>query len=663
MSCKKELEIVDKTAEMLIKFNQDLKVDVNGYKYTVEQLQKSPLATTFVVSRIGDTIVFVSHVHGFWVKFNNFGDVEIGVSQKHSFAVDGLCGYFNGFPEDDKRLPDGEPAKSSMEFGDSWKMRDRSLEECEPHVCPKQIQEQAWEMCNSVRHESFGACGRSVDIEKFVSRCIETACECLKESWAERSTKTKTSLPPAPKKCKCAILQKFATDCMAADDTVHLDMWRSIHGCEIACAEPFVHKDCYRRRCEFSCENMDLDSCPYLPGQCFSGCYCPDGMVRKGQTCVVAAQECRTCVCDNTGRTEFSTYDEKSFTFDGNCTYLMTRDVVVPGKPDFQIYASFDQCHPSSKKGSTKLDRSCAKKLFIVSGQNLVKVSLIDDYNLQLWMAGKNVNNFPVIEQWVKVDRDSSDVLTITLMGSSVQISNVKAHNGDILFTIKVPGLKYGNKMEGLCGNCNRLPQDDLVMNPKHTKKAVNNPTIKEIAESWLADEKLLNLEETVCFSQEQKIEECPPLSPKDDLCMKIMNENIFGQCHFVVAPFAFVSQCQKDSCAWKDNKKAACEALQNYAKQCSKNSICVDWRKDGVCPFDCSSGTTYEPCGCPETCESIIQKQRNIKTSKRPIMMDVCDVAPVEGCYCPKGKVMRNGKCIPVKECSPCDTLVSGGG
>lgn len=658
MSCKKELEIVDKTSGLLIKFTQDLKVDFNGYQYTVEQLQKSPLATTFTVSKIGDTIIFVSHVHGFWVKYNNFGDVEIGVSAKYLFTVDGLCGYFNDMPQDDKRLPNGDQAASTMDFGDSWKMPDRSLEECEPHVCPKAIQDQAWEMCNSVRHESFGVCGKSIDIEKFVSRCIETACECLKESSAATGTKTAPT-KTSSSKCKCAILQKFATDCMAADDSAHLDMWRSIHGCEISCPEPFVHKDCYRRRCEFTCDNMDPNSCPFLPGQCFSGCYCPDGMVRKGDRCVVAAHECRDCVCDNLGRTDFVTYDGKNFTFTGDCTYLMTRDLVIPGKnrPDFQIYATFGDCNVSQK--GAKLNLSCAKKLFIVSGENVLTIILVDTHKVKVTLASTVVKQFPLIEDWVKVDQDLNDVLAITLLGSYVKISNVEAHNGDIFFTIKVPGLRYGNKMEGLCGNCNRQPQDDLVVNPKSTKKPTGKPTIQDIADSWLANEKLLNLDEKQCSSKVPPKQDCVPLSQDSDLCYKLLNENIFGQCHFVVDPIAFLTQCQKDTCLLKDNKKAACLALTTYAKQCSKNSICVDWRKDGMCPYSCPADMQYESCGCPETCESIKQKQRNIKSSKRPVMMDVCNVPPVEGCFCPKDKVMRNGKCIYAKECTPCDDLV----
>lgn len=652
MSCKKELEIVDKESQNLIKFYPDLMIEFNGYKYTVDQLQKSPVANNFVVSKVGETLVFVSHLHGFWVKYNNFGDVEIGVSQKHYAAVDGLCGYFNGIAEDDKRLPKGDLAKSTMEFGDSWKMHDRSLDECEPQVCPKHLQEEAFKMCNLIRHESFVPCLKTVDPDKFVSRCIETACECLKES-IDNSTKTKSTKDLATKPCKCNVLQNMVKECMAADDTVHLDMWRSIHGCDLECPPHLIHKDCYRRRCELSCDQMDLNSCPHLPGQCFSGCYCPEGMVRKGSGCVIAAQECRDCVCDNVGRSDFLTYDKKNFTFDGNCTYLLSRDIVKKDDPTFQIYATFDKCNLNAKQN----DLSCTKALYVVSGQNVIKI-VLDKDEIVVVLGDKKIKNYPLIEKWVKVDKDLSGQYSLILAESSVKIANIKSQGGDLLFSVKVPSLKYESKMEGLCGNCNSNPEDDLVMNPK-SKKTNEFPTIKEIAESWLANEKLLNLDESMCFSQEQEKIECKPISAEKDLCLKMLDENLFGQCHFVVDPIQYVSQCQKETCLTKDNLKSSCEYLDTYAKQCAKNSICIDWRKDGLCPYNCENGLKYEACGCPETCETVKQKQESASGLKKKIMLDVCSRPPMEGCFCPKDKVMRNGKCIPLKECFPCDEQV----
>ena len=50
-----------------------------------------------------------------------------------------------------------------------------------------------------------------------------------------------------------------------------------------------------------------------------------------------------------------------------------------------------------------------------------------------------------------------------------------------------------------------------------------------------------------------------------------------------------------------------------------------------------CPSGMVYQQCGpsCPQTCESAD-----------------CGGGCVEGCFCPNGQVLFNGKCIDQSEC-----------
>lgn len=237
------------------------------YRFTVEQLQKSNLVKkSFVISKVGDYVLFISHLHGFWVSFDQFGDVKIGVSTKYLSSVDGLCGFFNENPVDDKRLPTGEQAKSTLDFGDSWYVDQISKDNCEPHVCPTNLQDAAWEMCNLIKEESFKPCVKAVDIDRFVSKCLETACDCLKGSYGSNQPKGSVKGSSEAKACKCSMLQNFVVECMSSAENIQLDTWRSVHSCESDCPAPLVHKDCYRRRCEPSFENLDSEACPFLPG-------------------------------------------------------------------------------------------------------------------------------------------------------------------------------------------------------------------------------------------------------------------------------------------------------------------------------------------------------------------------------------------------------------
>ncbi|CAD7005482.1 unnamed protein product [Ceratitis capitata] len=78
------------------------------------------------------------------------------------------------------------------------------------------------------------------------------------------------------------------------------------------CAAP-LHNDCYKRRCEPSCDSRNTDDCPIIPDACFPGCYCPEGTVRQGKKCITVA-ECKDCVCNSFGKSQFFTYDKRNST-------------------------------------------------------------------------------------------------------------------------------------------------------------------------------------------------------------------------------------------------------------------------------------------------------------------------------------------------------------
>ncbi len=49
-------------------------------------------------------------------------EVEVWVSRSLRGTVGGLCGFYSGAPEDDKRTPDGQDLDSVQDFGDSWRV-------------------------------------------------------------------------------------------------------------------------------------------------------------------------------------------------------------------------------------------------------------------------------------------------------------------------------------------------------------------------------------------------------------------------------------------------------------------------------------------------------------------------------------------------------------
>lgn len=55
----------------------------------------------------------------------------------------------------------------------------------------------------------------------------------------------------------------------------------------------------------------------------------------------------------------------------------------------------------------------------------------------------------------------------------------------------------------------------------------------------------------------------------------------------------------------------------------------------------ECSGGKVYKPCGsaCPKTCTN-----HGTKSS----CLEQC----VDGCHCPSGKVLQNGRCKEIEDC-----------
>lgn len=95
-----------------------------------------------------------------------------------------------------------------------------------------------------------------------------------------------------------------------------------------------------------SCEKLqEPDPCPAQEGLCVPGCFCPDGMVCSGDGCVPPS-ECRDCVCNGLGGSKYVGFDKSDVLFDGNCTYVLSRDAVggVEGAELEHAYEVNDFC-------------------------------------------------------------------------------------------------------------------------------------------------------------------------------------------------------------------------------------------------------------------------------------------------------------------------------
>ncbi|XP_039181565.1 alpha-tectorin-like [Crotalus tigris] len=114
------------------------------------------------------------------IHYNGQHTLFIKVGPEYQGKVCGMCGNFNGIPEDDKVLPDGSRAHNDLHFGNAWKietspagcMDDNStLEPCE------NLQEYE-ELCGILVSQMgpFARCYWHVDPSPFYLACLYDLC-------------------------------------------------------------------------------------------------------------------------------------------------------------------------------------------------------------------------------------------------------------------------------------------------------------------------------------------------------------------------------------------------------------------------------------------------------------------------------------------------------
>ncbi|XP_044578140.1 hemocytin isoform X1 [Cotesia glomerata] len=596
----------------------DMHVDIDQYTFTPKQVNRlHDRRGTFKISRIGNIIHFISTKYGFWVIWDQNSNIKIGITTMLAHHVDGLCGFFDGLMKNDRQKPDGSQAISSKDFGDSWVMD--GTPECEHQNCPRYVLEEARNICNSVTDRSFAVCKNVIAVDKWISRCLESTCMCINGNMTSEE-------------CRCRALNSFASECQAADTNIDLSTWRNIHNCVINCPAPFVYKDCFRNKCETSCDNLqEIEPCPLMEGVCFSGCFCPDGTVRKGDICIPPS-ECRDCVCNGFGNANFVNFNKKNFTFTGNCTYVLSQDIsksnneIGPGDHTYEILMTNVPC-----------DRGvCTESLSVFYKGHYIQIEqMLHSKDFILTVDGESIESLPYKNSWMSFERVGN--YDVVFLISAIQLG-ITSYRNNFAFTITLPSHIFGGATEGLCGNCNLNDEEDFK---KANGEYTNN--IDEFGSSWLAvgipHARFLSAED--CTSQ--PIKKCTPPPANNDPCAIMANPELFGQCHNLVDPTPFIHSCYDTHC----ENGNICGDIEAYARNCRDVGLCPSWRTNDMCPYSCPMHLEYHACGpsCLETCETL----NDVNTRQ-------CSQEITEGCFCPKNHVLHNDTCVPEKLCFICD-------
>ncbi|XP_041367683.1 SCO-spondin-like [Gigantopelta aegis] len=142
-----------------------------------------------------------------------------------------------------------------------------------------------------------------------------------------------------------------------------------------------------------------------------------------------------------------------------------------------------------------------------------------------------------------------------------------------------------------------------------------------------------------------------PPCSEGDlkeatNVCSYVKSR-MFKACHLLVPYKTFEETCQKAYCAAADDKKqsARCNAIQNYATECSLQNVVIAWRSKNLCPKTClGENRMYTQCASP--CQA---KCGWFYTMHK----DECN-ACFPGCTCAPGYMEdHNGNCVDASNCT----------
>ncbi|XP_071974252.1 mucin-5B-like [Engystomops pustulosus] len=578
--------------------------------------------------------------------FWNWGDnLKVELDEQYKKKVCGMCGNYDGSAMNDIQWEGlnistavfGNLHKASDLTGDCPDVVDNSQEPGAQEVnnkCKNKRDE-----CENIMSQMGDCKYRMKSYQAYLEMCTEDLCNC-----AEKNQTI----------CLCSNLNQFSKACVEVKG--HPGMWRHTDFCYISCPKTMEFSEC-ASPCPNTCTNpMASRLCTE---KCKEGCSCPPGTVlddvnnnkmcvkkklcpcahngkiyKSGESYSAACQKC-TCIlghwicnqvacsgnCTIKGGAHVQTFDEREYSFHGNCQYVISTD--TEGR--FTIVGNIVHC-------GMRPTETCLNTVFIYLENMTIKIC---------YCGNVYINNFivhlPKIKDKVAIYKRSAFYVYVeTPFGLSVKVQ-VKP-----VFQLFISvNSTFQNKTSGLCGNFDGMQADDLM-----TLSGVVEDAVSAFCNSYKVKASCSDVPDyyddpcsTNIIKEEYAKHWCSRLvDPKD----------VFAPCHDELDPKPYHRNCVYDVCNLENSEETMCAWLGVYADECrSRNVILENWR-DNNCALDCPETMVFtsNPRQCNFTCNSLAE-------------LDVlCHFRadPSEGCSCPEGTYLTfNDKCVPPEDC-PCN-------
>uniref|UniRef100_A0A2K5LM18 Mucin 5B, oligomeric mucus/gel-forming n=1 Tax=Cercocebus atys TaxID=9531 RepID=A0A2K5LM18_CERAT len=338
--------------------------------------------------------------------------------------------------------------------------------------------------------------------------------------------------------------------------------------------------------------------------------------------------ECE-CICSVWGSSHYSTFDGTSYTFEGNCTYVLMREIHAR-LGNLSLYLDNHYCTASAAAAS------CSRALSIhyKSMDIVLTVTTVHGKEEDLILFDQIPVSSGFSKNGVLVSVTGTTTMRVDIPALGVSVT----FDGHI-FQARLPYSLFHNNTEGQCGTCTNNQRDDCLQ-----RDGTTATSCKDMAKTWLVPDS----RKDGCWaptgtpptaSPPAPVSSAPTPSPcpPQPLC-DLMLSQVFAECHDLVPPGPFFNACISDGC--QGRPEVPCQSLEAYAALCRARGVCSDWRgaTGGLCDLTCPPTKVYKPCGPiqPASCNS-----RN----QNPQLEGLA-----EGCFCPGDQILfsaHTGTCV----------------
>ncbi|KAK3533881.1 hypothetical protein QTP70_033001 [Hemibagrus guttatus] len=620
-------------------------INVNGQTVT------APFASSGVYIEMHGSYISVKSTVGLTALWNEDDAFMIELDAKFKNRTCGLCGDFNGVPGYNEMIKN-DVMLSPSDYGSLWKM-DGPTERCQDIAAPTYTNCGDENFCRQLFLKvEFSSCTSLVSVDMFVKACMKDLCQC--------NTTTDSS-------CLCKTLAEYSRQCVHSGGKP--ENWRTDVFCPKSCSGTLQYTEC-GSPCIDTCSNSETGE--VCGEHCIDGCFCPSGTVwddvtkssciplsscscvhggnvyKSGEKYTASCREC-TCsggqwecvnkdcpgTCSVLGGSHVVTFDEKPYTFHGDCSYVFAKECTGN---DFTILGDLMQCGISSTE-------SCLKTvtLALSQGSKVIQVDSSGNVNVD-----RIYTQLPLFTADVSIFKPSSFYIVIRVMKSNLLLQIQLVPIMQVFITLNPV---FQGQTCGLCGNFNNIQADDFT-----TPGGLAEGTAVDFANSWKA--------RANCPDVQRSFEDPCSLSTENEKyaeywCSLLSDPSrVFAPCHSVISPKTYQTNCIYDTCNCEKSEDCMCAALSSYARACAAKGIVISGWRDAACNNStvCSSSLvfSYEMTSCDRTCRFIGQEDYTCTNQVK-----------VEGCGCASGTYMNeNGVCVDANNC-PCyesNTIIQPG-